>query len=214
MLARWLFFFFFFILALLTVKLGVEYCCLDLCVCSSSSSSSSQFPSSIIFFVNLLCHPVPLYTLFPPLIMLNSPFSFSFPFSSPSSFIRQLIQQMDTQNHDQQPNRHNNQQRKPKPPQHHRTSSNSTLDRSISKILGNLRSCHRSRMLPQDAHQHEYRRDENQCERHLRHGSRGKGFDVNVGAGASVVFFVPAGKSGEEEEGEEGEDEGDDAVEK
>lgn len=67
-------------------------------------------------------------------------------------------------------------------------------------------------MLPQDAHQHEYRRDENQCERHLRHGSRGEGFDVNVGAGASVVFFVPAGESGEEEEGEEGEDEGDDAV--
>lgn len=67
-------------------------------------------------------------------------------------------------------------------------------------------------MLPQDAHQHEYRRDENQCERHLRDGSRGEGFDVNVGAGASVVFFVPAGKSGEEEEGEEGEDEGDDAV--
>lgn len=26
------------------------------------------------------------------------------------------------------------------------------------------------------------------------------------------MFFVPAGKSGEEEEGEEGEDEGDDAV--
>lgn len=69
-------------------------------------------------------------------------------------------------------------------------------------------------MLPQDAHQHEYRRDENQCERHLRHGSRGERFDVNIGAGASVVFFVPAGKSGEEEEGEEGEDEGDDAVEK
>lgn len=69
-------------------------------------------------------------------------------------------------------------------------------------------------MLPQDAHEHEYRRDENQCERHLRHGSRGKGFDVNVGAGASVVFFVPAGKCGEEEKGEEGEDEGDDAVEK
>lgn len=119
---------------------------------------------------------------------------------------------MNTQNHDQQPNRHNNQQRKPKPPQHHRTSSNSTLNRSISKILRNLRSCHRSRMLPQDAHQHEYRRDENQCERHLRDGSGGKGFDVNVGAGASVVFFVPAGKSGEEEKGEEGEDEGDDAV--
>lgn len=69
-------------------------------------------------------------------------------------------------------------------------------------------------MLPQDAHEHEYRRDENQCERHLRHGSGGKWFDVNVRAGASVVFFVPAGKSGEEEEGEEGEDEGDDAVEK
>lgn len=67
-------------------------------------------------------------------------------------------------------------------------------------------------MLPQDAHEHEYRRDENQCERHLRHGSGGKGFDVNVRAGASVVFFVPAGKCGEEEEGEEGEDEGDDAV--
>lgn len=67
-------------------------------------------------------------------------------------------------------------------------------------------------MLPQDAHEHEYRRDENQCERHLRDGSRGERFDVNVGAGASVVFFVPAGKSGEEEEGEEGEDEGDDAV--
>lgn len=69
-------------------------------------------------------------------------------------------------------------------------------------------------MLPQDAHEHENRRDENQCERHLRDGSRGERFDVNVGAGASVVFFVPAGKSGEEEEGEEGEDEGDDAVEK
>lgn len=69
-------------------------------------------------------------------------------------------------------------------------------------------------MLPQDAHEHEYRRDENQCERHLRDGSRGERFDVNVGARASVVFFVPAGKSGEEEEGEEGEDEGDDAVEK
>lgn len=67
-------------------------------------------------------------------------------------------------------------------------------------------------MLPQDAHQHEYRRDENQCERHLRHGSRGERFDVNVGAGASVVFFVPAGKSCQEEKGEEGEDEGDDAV--
>lgn len=67
-------------------------------------------------------------------------------------------------------------------------------------------------MLPQDADQHENRRDENQCERHLRDGSRGERFNVNVGAGASVVFFVPAGKSGEEEKGEEGEDEGDDAV--
>jgi hypothetical protein len=45
----------------------------------------------------------------------------------------------------------------------------------------------------------------------LRDGSRGEGFDIDIGAGAGVVFFVPARKSGEEEEGDEGEDDGDDA---
>ena len=46
----------------------------------------------------------------------------------------------------------------------------------------------------------------------MRDGAGGEGLDVDVGAGAGVVFFVPAGEGGEEEEGDEGEDDGDDAV--
>ena len=45
----------------------------------------------------------------------------------------------------------------------------------------------------------------------MRDGTGGEGLDVDVGAGAGVVFFVPAGEGGEEEEGDEGEDDGDDA---
>ena len=65
-----------------------------------------------------------------------------------SSIIRQLIQQPNTQNHNQQPNRHNNQECKPKPPQHHRTSPNTAPHAPIPEILRYLRCGDGSRMLP------------------------------------------------------------------
>ena len=43
-------------------------------------------------------------------------------------------------------------------------------------------------------------------------GSRWEGFNVDIGAGSGVVFFVPAGEGCEEEEDYEGEDDGDDPV--
>jgi hypothetical protein len=66
-------------------------------------------------------------------------------------------------------------------------------------------------MLPEDGDEHEDRGDEDQGEGNLRDGSRGERLDVDVGAGAGVALFVPAGEGGEEEEGDEGEDDGYDA---
>ena len=45
----------------------------------------------------------------------------------------------------------------------------------------------------------------------MRDWPRGERLDVDVGAGAGVALFVPAGEGGEEEEGDEGEDDGYDA---
>lgn len=46
----------------------------------------------------------------------------------------------------------------------------------------------------------------------MRYGSGWEGLDIDIGASAGVVFFVPAWECGEEEEGYEGENDGDDAV--
>ena len=67
-------------------------------------------------------------------------------------------------------------------------------------------------MLPEHGDEHEDRSDEDEGEGDLGDGPRGEGLDVDVGARAGVVFFVPAGEGGEEEEGDEGEDYGDDAA--
>lgn len=111
---------------------------------------------------------------------------------------------MNTQNHDQQPNRHNNQQRKPKPTQHHRARAHPGPHTPVSEILRNLRRGNTCGMLPEDADEDEDGGDEDEREGYLRNGAGGEGFDVDVAAGAGVVFFVPAGEGCEEEEGYEG----------
>lgn len=134
---------------------------------------------------------------------------------TPSEFlipIRQLIQKMYTQNHHQQPNRDHNQQREPQPTQHHRARPDSTPYTPVPEILRHLRRRDGRRVLPEHADEHEDGRDEDEGERDLRDGARGEGLDVDVGAGAGVVFFVPAGESCEEQEGYEGEDYGDDST--
>ena len=66
----------------------------------------------------------------------------------PSSIIRQSIQQMNAHNHDQQSNRHNNQECKPKPAQHHRTSTDAALHAPVAEVLRYLRRCDGRRVLP------------------------------------------------------------------
>ena len=120
---------------------------------------------------------------------------------------------MDTQDHDQQPNGDDDQQCKAEPSQHHRACTNTTPDTAVSEVLSYLRRSDRGGVLPKNADENEDRGDEDQRQSHLRDRPRREGFDVNVGPGAGVVFFVPAWERGEEEEGDEGEDDGDDAVE-
>lgn len=127
-------------------------------------------------------------------------------------FIRQAIQQMDTQNHHQQSNRDNNQQTKSKPSKYHGRCANSALHASVSEILRHLRSRNRCRVLPQYAHQHEDTGDEDQSQRDLGYRPRREGLDVNIAAGSRVMLFMPAWKGREKEEGYEGEYNSDDAV--
>lgn len=65
-------------------------------------------------------------------------------------------------------------------------------------------------MLPQHGDEHEDRGDEDEGQGHLRHGPRGEGLDVVLGA-VRVGLFVPAREGGEQDEADEGEDYGDDA---
>lgn len=118
---------------------------------------------------------------------------------------------MYTQNHNEQPNRHDDQQREPKPTKHHSTGPDAGMHATIAEVLGDLRRGDRGGVLPQHADEDEDGGDEDVRQGDLRHGSAGEGLDVDVGTRAGVVFFVPAGEGGEEEEGDEGEDDGDDA---
>lgn len=120
--------------------------------------------------------------------------------------IRQLIQQLNTQNHNQQPNRNHNEQPERKPAQYHRRSPHPTPDTPVPKVLGDLGRGDRGRVLPQYGDEDEDGGDEDEGEGDLRDGARGEGFDVDVGAGAGVRFFVPAGEGGEQDEGYKDED--------
>lgn len=106
-------------------------------VCRVSVLSYSSLISSLISS----SHPIF------PTIQLISP--------TPLILILQTPQEMNAQNHNQQPNRNQNQQRKPKPTQHHRTSTNSTLHASITQILRNLGSGNRGSVLPEYGDQDE-----------------------------------------------------------
>jgi len=65
-------------------------------------------------------------------------------------------------------------------------------------------------MLPQYRYKYKDRRDEDECQRNLRDGSRWERLDVDVGAGSCVVLLVPAGEGREEEECDKGKDKCDD----
>jgi hypothetical protein len=118
---------------------------------------------------------------------------------------------VDTQNHDQQTNRHDDEQRERKPTQHHGAGADAAAHAAVSEILGDLRCCDRGGVLPEDGDEHEDGGDEDQGQGDLRDGPRGEGLDVDVGAGVGVALLVPAGEGREEEEGDEGEDDGYDA---
>jgi hypothetical protein len=118
---------------------------------------------------------------------------------------------VNAQNHNQQPNGHNDKQRESKPTQNHGAGADAAPHAAVSKVLGDLRRCDRGGMLPQDGDEHEDGGDEDQGQGDLGDGPRGEGLDVDVGAGAGVALFVPAGEGGEEEEGDEGQDDGYDA---
>lgn len=130
-----------------------------------------------------------------------------------SIVIRQLIQQTNTQNHDQQSDRDDNKQGEAEPAQDHGGGADAGDDAAVAEVLGDGAGADRGRVLPQHRHQHEHRRHEDQRQRHLRHGPRREGLDV-VGGPFFVRFFVPAREGGEEDEADEGEDDGDDSVER
>lgn len=65
-------------------------------------------------------------------------------------------------------------------------------------------------MLPQDGHENEDGRDEDEGERNLRYGPRGERLDVDFGARLAVLLLVPPGEGGQQDEAEESEDDGDD----
>lgn len=122
--------------------------------------------------------------------------------------IRQILQHLDTQYHNQQPNRHDDQQRKSKPAEHHRRGPDAAFDAPVRHVLRDDTRRHRRRVLPQHRHQHEDRRDEDDGQRDLRHGPRGEGLDVDVGP-VFVLVAVPPREGREEDEAYEGEDDGD-----
>lgn len=113
---------------------------------------------------------------------------------------------MNAQNHNQQTDRHNDEQRKGEPTEHHRTSADAAAHAAVSEVLRDLRRCDRGCMLPEYGDEHEDRGDEDEGQGDLRDGPRGEWLDVDVGAGAGVALFVPAGEGGKEEEGYESED--------
>jgi hypothetical protein len=128
-----------------------------------------------------------------------------------SSAARQLVQHAHTQQHNQQPNRHDNQQHEPEPAQHHGRGTNAALDAAVPKVLRYRGGGDGSRVLPQHADEHEDGGDEDERERDLADGPRGEGLDVDFGAGFFVLLVVPPGEGGEEDEADEGEDDSDDA---
>jgi hypothetical protein len=127
-----------------------------------------------------------------------------------SYLIRQRLQQANTQNHNQQPQRHNHQQPEPKPPQDHRRSADPAPHTPITQVLYDCGSGHGGCVLPHDADEHKHGGDKDGGEGDLADGAGGEGFDFLFGAHGALG--VPAGEGGEEDEGEEGEDDGDDST--
>ena len=126
------------------------------------------------------------------------------------SVIRQPLQQTDTQDHDQQPDRHDDEQREPEPPQDHGRGAHARLDAAVAEIL-----CYRAGgdgggVLPQHGHEHEDGGDEDERQRGLGDGPGRERFDVPLRA-PFVDLLVPTWECDEEEEGDEGQDYGDDA---
>merc|ERR1719282_780169 len=124
--------------------------------------------------------------------------------------VRQAVEEVYTQDHDEQANRHDDQQREPKPTEHHSTRPDTGMYATVAKVLGDLRCGDGRRVLPEHADEHEDGGDEDVRQGDLGDGAAGEGLDVDVGAGAGIVFFVPTGEGGEEEKSDEGEDDGDD----
>lgn len=125
--------------------------------------------------------------------------------------VRQPVEEVYTQDHDKQANSHDDQQREPEPTEHHGARPDARMHAAIAEVFGDLGRGDRGGMLPEHADEDEDGGDEDVRQGDLGYRSAGEGLDVDVGAGAGVVFFVPAGEGGEEEEGDEGEDDGDDA---
>ena len=123
----------------------------------------------------------------------------------------EFVKYTHTQQHHQQPDRHNHQQRETEPAQDHGRRSHAALYASIAKVLRDNGCTDRSRVLPQHGHEHEDGGDEDDREGDLADGPGREGLDVDFGARGLVLLVVPAGECGEEEEGEEGEDDGHDS---
>ena len=139
----------------------------------------------------------------------------SLPLSKISSFrsliIHQIVQQLDTEYHDQQADGDDDEQREAEPAEHHGGGADAALDRAVAQVLGDGAGGDGGGVLPQHRHQHEDARHEDEGERDLRHGPRGEGLDVALGS-PLVDLLVPAGKGREQDEADEGEDDGDDAM--
>ena len=127
--------------------------------------------------------------------------------------VRKLAQHADAEDHDEQADGDDDEQGEAEPAHDHGAGAHAALDAAVAKVLRDDAGRHRRRVLPQHRHQHEDGRDEDDGQRHLRHGPRGERLHLAVGA-LAVLLLVPAREGGEQQEADEGEDDCDDAVEK
>ena len=131
--------------------------------------------------------------------------------ASSTPLICQLAQHPYAQYHDQQADGDDDEQREGEPAEHHGAGADAGLDAAVAKVLGDGAGRDGGGVLPQHRDQHEDGGDEDDGQRHLRHGPAREGFHLAVGA-LAVLLLVPAREGGQEEEADEGEDDGDDAA--
>ncbi len=118
---------------------------------------------------------------------------------------------LQAQYHDKQADGDDDEQSEAEPAKDHGGGTDPALDATVAEGLRDARRRDGGRVLPQHRHEHEDGGDEDDGERHLRHGPRGEGL-LGLDRAGLVDLLVPSRECGEQQETDEGEDDGDDSL--